>query len=108
MAFERETKSVKARFPVVPISLHPGLELDEAFLAQRIEALLSIGAHLHHTCLSKNAQVTRHARLVNVHALADIAYCEFLQLHRFDDAKTDWVSESMEEDYLRVHVYTLS
>lgn len=87
---------------------HPILKLVEGFLAQRVKALLPVGAHLHDPGLCQDTQVPRHAGLMDVHALDNVADGTFAGLHRLDDAKAGWISECLEKRDLRIHAYTLS
>ena len=75
------------------ISRHPGFELLEGLRAQRVEALLSVGAHLHDPRLRQDPQVPGNAGLVNVHAFDDVADGAFARLHRLDDTKAGWIGE---------------
>jgi len=90
-------KSIEPRLPVAAISRHPCLKLIEGFLAQRVEALLPVGAHLHDPRLCQDAQVSRNTGLMDVHALDNVADGTFARLHRFEDAKAGWISECMEQ-----------
>src|ERR1700722_8857693 len=107
-AFKRGAESVEPRLPVTAISRHPGVELVERPFAQRVETLLSVGAHLHDAGVRQNTQVPRHAGLVDVHGLDDVADGAFPRLHRFGDAKPGRVREGVEQRKLRYHAYTLS
>src|ERR1700737_1131662 len=95
-SFEGGAEPVKARLPLAAIPRPPGLELVERFLAQRVEALLSVRAHLHDPRLGQDAQVPRNAGLVDVHALDDVADGALPRLHRLDDAKTGRVRKGVE------------
>src|SRR5258708_11251884 len=92
---------------MVAVSRHPCIELVECFLAQRIKALLPVGAHLHDPRLRQDAQVSRNTGLMDVHALDNVADGAFARLHRLDDAKAGWISERMKQNNLRIHAYTL-
>ena len=77
------------------ISSNPCLELIERFLAQRVEALLSLRAHLHDPGRRQDTQMPRNPGLMDVHALDNVAHGAFPQLHRLDDAKAGWISERL-------------
>ena len=95
-------------FPVAAISRHPGLELVECFLAQRVEALLSLRAHLHDAGLGQDTQVPRNPGLMDVHAFDNVAYGAFPRLHRLDNAKAGRVGQGMKHSYMHIiHEYTL-
>src|SRR6266851_2241936 len=103
-----QAKSIEPRFPVAAISRHPCLKLVESFLAQGVEALLPVGAHLHDPRLRQDAQVPGNTGLMDVHAFDNVAYGAFARLHRLDDAKAGWISECMKQKNLRIHAYTFS
>src|SRR5882724_1676493 len=101
VSFEGGAKSIKPRLPVAAISRHPCIKLVECFLAQRVEALLPVGAHLHDPRLRQDAQVSRNTGLMDIHALDNVADGALPRLHRLDDAKTGRVAEGVEHMYLR-------
>jgi len=93
---------------VATISGHPCIKLVEGFFAQRVEAFLPVGAYLHDLRLGQDAQVSRNAGLMDVHALDNVADSAFARLHCLDDAKPGWIRERLEQSYLRIHAYTFS
>src|SRR5437016_4284729 len=74
VSLEGGAKSIKPRLPVAAISRHPRIKAVECFLAQRIKALLPVGAHLHNPRLRQDAQVSRNTGLMDVHALDNVAH----------------------------------
>src|ERR1700732_1031675 len=108
VSFEGSAQTNAPRLPVTAIPRHPCIELVERFLAQRIQALLPVGTHLHDAGLRQDAQVSRNTGLVDVHALDDVADGAFPRPHGLDDAKTGRICEGVKQIYLRTHAYTLS
>lgn len=75
------------------IPRYPSLDLIEAVLSQRVESPLSVAARLHDPGLSQNAQVSRDARLTDVHASDDFADGAFARLHGLEDAQAGRISK---------------
>jgi hypothetical protein len=93
---------------MTPILRHPGFEFVERFLAQGVETLLSVRTHLYDPGFRQDAKVPRYARLVNLHSPDDVVHRALAGLHCLEDAKPGRVRQGLKQQYLFIHVYTLT
>jgi len=97
VSLESRAISIEARLPVASVSRDPRLELFERFSSQRIETSLSVGPHLHDAGFREDAQVTRDAGLMDIHAVDDVADRAFARLHCLDDLKTGRIGQGLQK-----------
>lgn len=57
---------VQTAFPQLPVLAYPRIDISERLRPERVEALLSVGPHLHEPRLLEDAEVPRYARLVDI------------------------------------------
>src|SRR5262245_12377272 len=69
---ERVAKRVEAALPQGAILADPRVQLVEGLGSQRIQAPGTIGSDLNEAGFLQNAQVSRHAGLVNVHPCNEV------------------------------------
>lgn len=66
---------------------------------------LTVGAHLDEAGFVQDAQMARHARLMDLELLHHVVYLLFALTQGFDDAPAGWVGDDLEDVWLRHGVY---
>lgn len=83
----------------------PGVQFSKRLRSQRVEAPWAIGPHVNEAGLLEDAEVARHARLVDVHLRHQIVDSALAGEQSLDDSKTTGVGERLKDLKLHEHVY---
>src|SRR5262245_30979708 len=106
-AFKGGAKGVESPFPESTILAAPGVEFPEGLWAQRIQTPRTVGPHAHEPGLFEDAEVPRHARLMNVHLCDDVVHLLLAGAERFDNLESAGVGDRLHGVNLHVHTYVL-
>jgi len=98
-------KLVETTFPQSPILARPSGEVLKRFRAKRIEPPLSLRPHTNEPSLMQDAEVPRHARLIDIDALDDFIDRLLAAPEDFYDAKPSWVTQDLKELNMHGTVY---
>jgi hypothetical protein len=107
LAFARENfaKLVKTTIPQLPILAHPGVEIPKGPRAKRIEPLLPFRPHTDETSLMQDAEMPRHARLIDIDILDDVLDRMLAAPEYVYDAQPGWVSQDLKELNMHGNAY---
>ena len=91
----------------MPVPADPCIELAKRLRPQRIHPPLPVGTHVHEPALVQNAQVSRHARLVDLHRADDVVDGLLAASQHVHDVEPDGIGEHLNGFNMhdRIYVY---
>src|SRR5438034_6838750 len=90
-------KPVEAGLPQVAVAARPIIKLAEPLGAQGVQPSPPIRADAHKAGLLKDPELTRDARLADIHDLDQLVHGALARPECLDEAATGWVGQDLED-----------